>query len=294
MNPLLIITGPTASGKSTFALRLAQRVDGEIISADSMQIYRGCDIATAKPSQQEQTLIPHHLIDIVEPTVRFSAAMWAQSAREAVDQIRARQKVPIIVGGTGFYLRALVDPQHLAPVPPNMELRASLEKLENQVLWEKLRLLDAPAAARLEAANTQRVIRAIEVAMAPKVSVEQKPLMAYRAFALQWPRDVLYERINHRVDAMLHAGLLQELKLLREKYGADAPALQGIGYKEMVPVLEDANLMEEQTKRLKQATRHYAKRQMTWFRHQLEVQWLDAMNGEQEGNDFDDSIEKYF
>lgn len=274
--PLLIITGPTASGKSTFALNLAQRLNGEIISADSMQIYRECNIATAKPTPQEQQLIPHHLIDIIDPTIRFSAALWAEAAREAIAQIRARGKTPIVVGGTGFYLRALLEPQTLAQVPPNPALRAELEQLSPGALREKLQQLDPQAARRVDAANIPRLIRAIEVALGEKVLLPEMPPIQYQAYGLEWPRDVLYERINSRVDAMMAEGLMDELRYLAAKYGKNAPALEGIGYKEMLPVLDDPSLEPAQIEIWKRATRRYAKRQMTWFRHQLKVEWLDA------------------
>jgi tRNA dimethylallyltransferase len=272
---LLIITGPTASGKSTFALHLAQRLNGEIVSADSMQIYRDCNIATAKPTPQEQQLIPHHLIDIIDPTIRFSAAAWAEAANKAIAQIRARGKMPIIVGGTGFYLRALLEPQTLAQVPPNPALRAKLEQLDTQVLWKKLIEVDAAATNRLNPGNTKRVIRAIEVALGEKVLLPEVPPIQYQAYGLEWPREILYERINVRVDQMLEMGFMDELQNLVNRYGRDAAALDGIGYKEMLPVLDDPSLAEQQIEIWKRATRRYAKRQMTWFRHQLETTWLN-------------------
>ncbi|MEO6907437.1 MAG: tRNA (adenosine(37)-N6)-dimethylallyltransferase MiaA [Abditibacteriaceae bacterium] len=275
MLPFLIITGPTASGKSTFALHLAQRLNGEIVCADSMQIYRDCNIATAKPTPQEQELIPHHLIDIVEPTVRFGAAAWAEAANEAIAQIHTRGKTPIIVGGTGFYLRALLEPQTLAHVPPNPDLRAELEQLDNQTLWEKLIEVDAEAAKRLQPENTKRVVRAIEVAFGEKVLLPDVLPIEYQAYALEWPREILYERINSRVDQMLQLGFMDELRNLVSRYGNDAPALDGIGYKEMLPILHEPSLADEQIETWKRATRRYAKRQMTWFRHQLKTTWLN-------------------
>jgi tRNA dimethylallyltransferase len=275
---LLIITGPTASGKSTFALHLAQRLNGEIISADSMQIYRNCNIATAKPTPQEQLLIPHHLIDIIDPTIRFSAAAWAEAVNEAIAKIRARGKMPIVVGGTGFYLRALLEPQTLAQVPPNPALRAELEQLNAQTLWKKLIEVDAEAAKRLQPENTKRVIRAIEVALGEKVLLPETPPIEYQAYGLEWPREILYERINARVDQMLQMGFMDELRDLVNRYGKDAPALDGIGYKEMLPVLDDPLLADQQIEIWKRATRRYAKRQMTWFRHQLKTNWLNPQD----------------
>ena len=285
---LLIITGPTASGKSTLAMNLAQRLNGEIISADSMQIYRECNIATAKPSRDEQQKVPHHLIDIIEPTVRFSAAAWAEAAHNVIAQIRERGKTPVVVGGTGFYLRALLEPHSLAQVPPNAQLREMLEELDSEALWNKLCEVDEVAAQRLQPQNTKRVIRAIEVALGEKVLLPELPPISYRAYALEWPREVLYQRINARVDQMLEMGFMDELRFLAEKYGRDAPALDGIGYKEMVPVLDDPALEPQQIEIWKRATRRYAKRQMTWFRHQLDVEWLDAVE-----STFDDVVSAY-
>jgi tRNA dimethylallyltransferase len=274
-NTLLLIVGPTASGKSTFALHLAQQLNGEIVSADSMQIYRDCNIATAKPTPQEQQLIPHHLIDIIDPTVRFSAAAWADAASEAIAQIRARGKMPIVVGGTGFYLRALLEPQTLAQVPPNPELRTELELLDTQTLWKKLIEVDVEVANRLQPENTKRVIRAIEVALGEKVLLPELPPIQYQAYGLEWPREILYERINVRVDEMMQMGFMDELRDLVNRYGRDAPALDGIGYKEMLPVLDNPSLADQQIEIWKRATRRYAKRQMTWFRHQLKTTWLN-------------------
>jgi tRNA dimethylallyltransferase len=274
-NTLLLIVGPTASGKSTFALHLAQQLNGEIVSADSMQIYRDCNIATAKPTPQEQQLIPHHLIDIIDPTIRFSAAAWADAASEAIAQIRARGKMPIVVGGTGFYLRALLEPQTLAQVPPNPELRTELELLDTQTLWKKLIEVDVEVANRLQPENTKRVIRAIEVALGEKVLLPELPPIQYQAYGLEWPREILYERINARVDEMMQMGFMDELRDLVNRYGRDAPALDGIGYKEMLPVLDNPSLADQQIEIWKRATRRYAKRQMTWFRHQLKTTWLN-------------------
>lgn len=275
MKPLLLIAGPTASGKSALALELARQLNGEIISADSMQIYRECDIATAKPTAHERKLVPHHLLDIIDPSIRFSAAMWARAATEAIAQISTRGKTPIAVGGTGFYLRALLEPETLAQVPPNPVLRAELELLSSQALWQKLIQVDSQAAARLHPENSKRVIRAIEVALGEKETMPLSPSIPYLAYGLEWPREVLYGRINARVDEMLATGFMEELRHLTTRYGKDAPALDGIGYKEMLPVLDDSALAPAQTEIWKRATRRYAKRQMTWFRHQLKTAWLN-------------------
>lgn len=281
MKPLLILTGPTASGKSSLALHVAQSRGGEIISCDSMQIYRGCDIATAKPTHLERAQIPHHLLDICEPNQRFSAAQWAEYARIAIEDIENRGRLPIVCGGTGFYLRALLQPQTLADVAPDAALRAQLEaELKTSgaaAIHQKLAALDANAAARLHPNDSFRVMRALEVALG-----EKKPSEAIQSefepqiFALDWPRETLYARIDERVDAMMRAGFLDELRFLVEKWGRDAPALNGVGYRQMLPVLDDESRMDECVEVWKRDTRRYAKRQTTWFRHQLPVRWLDG------------------
>ena len=284
MKRLLVITGATASGKSALALRLAQILDGEIIACDSMQIYRGCDIATAKPAPLERAQIAHHLLDVCDPDERFSAARWAENARNAIEDIEKRARIPIVCGGTGFYLRALLQPQTLSDVAPDAglrgELEAELETLGAGAMHQKLATLDAGAAARLHPNDAFRVVRALEVALGqpnvvPAPPTEWEPPI----FALGWPREVLYVRINERVEAMLRAGFLDELRLLVEKWGRDAPALGGVGYKQMLPVLDDESKRDECIEAWKRDTRRYAKRQMTWFRHQLPVRWLDGGRG---------------
>ncbi|RYG53271.1 tRNA (adenosine(37)-N6)-dimethylallyltransferase MiaA, partial [bacterium] len=219
---LLVITGPTASGKSALAVRLCEKLGGEIISCDSMQIYRGCDIVTAKPTLEERGGIPHHLLDICDPNERFSAAQWAAQARDWISDIEARGKVPVVCGGTGFYLRALLQPQVLSEVEPDEELR---ERLSQELVTEgaahmhqKLSELDPAAGARLHLNDTFRVLRAIEVAMLrPNSETEIITEAQYipRIYAIEWPREVLYQRIEQRVDAMLAEGALEELRGLR-------------------------------------------------------------------------------
>ncbi|MBW3635053.1 MAG: tRNA (adenosine(37)-N6)-dimethylallyltransferase MiaA [Armatimonadetes bacterium] len=287
MKPLLVITGPTASGKSNLALHLAKNLGGEIVSCDSMQIYRGCDIATAKPTPLERARIPHHLLDVCDPDERFSAAQWAIEAREAIENIEKGARTPIVCGGTGFYLRALLQPQTLAEVAPDAALRAQLEaELETRgalAMHETLAETDAKAAARLHPNDSFRVLRALEVALGEKNALsspetEWAPLI----FALDWPREVLYHRINERVEAMMEAGFLEELQFLAGKWGRDAPALGGVGYKQMMPVLDDESNLSECLEAWKRDTRRYAKRQRTWFRHQLPVRWLDGAREAQE------------
>ncbi|HEX8465549.1 MAG TPA: tRNA (adenosine(37)-N6)-dimethylallyltransferase MiaA [Abditibacterium sp.] len=279
--PLLIITGPTASGKSALALRVCQQIGGEIVSCDSMQIYRGCDIATAKPTLAERALVPHHLLDLCEPSERFSAAQWAEAARDRIENIAARGKTAVVCGGTGFYLRALLQPETLASVAPDSALRAELEAelttMGAAAMHAKLATFDAEAAARLHPNDSFRVLRALEVALGqPRTSVSALPSFAPHIFGIEWPREVLYQRINARVESMMQAGFLEELRGLVARFGAAAPALSGVGYQQMKPVLEDESRLGEGLELWKRDTRRYAKRQMTWFRHQLDVTWLDG------------------
>lgn len=284
MTPLLCILGPTASGKSGLALEIAARVGGEIVSCDSMQIYRGCDIATAKPTRAEQRQVPHHLLDICDPNQRFSAAEWTNQARKSIAEIEARGKTAIVCGGTGFWLRALLFPDFLSDVAPDSEIKAALEsELAGEgaaQMHEKLVQIDPESAQRLHPNDSFRVLRALEIARlrgepAPAKTTRPSEFAAH-IFALNWPREPLYERINARVDAMIEAGALDELRFLREKWGDDAPALGGVGYKQMLPVLRGEIGWDEGIEGWKRDSRRYAKRQMTWLRHQLELTWLDG------------------
>jgi len=283
LSPLLLVVGPTGSGKTSLGIALCERLGGEIVSADSMQVYRGCDIGTAKATPQEQARARHHLIDIRDPDEEYSAAQWAQDARAAIADIRARDKQPIIVGGTGFYIRALLQPDVLPPVPPDPQLRVQLEMESSAALHEKLARHDSAAATRLHPRDRQRVIRALEIALTASTpqstpSPEAAP-PEYVAFALDVPRALLYERLNRRVDAMLEAGFMEELRALATEYSPAAPALRSLGYKQMQPALSQSALFAEAVELWKRDTRRYAKRQMTWFRHQLPAHRLDATSG---------------
>jgi len=281
---LLLLVGPTGVGKTAVAVELCELLNGEIVSADSMQIYRRCDIGTAKPSPHERARAVHHLIDIHEPTERYSAAEWAIDAGRAIEDIVSRGRQPIIVGGTGFYLRALLQPESLAAAPPNVALRTHLEHEAAERgaahLHDRLAQLDAAAAQRLHPNDVRRVIRAIEVAVAPgetrsRPSLIPRPLPLI--FGLDMPRDILYQRLEARIDTMLEMGFLDELCALSQAgVPPDAPALQGVGYRQMLPVLSDPHdphLLARCVALWKRDTRRYAKRQLTWFRHQLPVRW---------------------
>ena len=283
LSPILAIVGPTASGKTALAIDVARRIGGEIVNCDAMQIYRECDIVTAKPTRAERESVPHHLLDICAPDAQFSAPQWAQMASEAIEQIRARGQTPIVCGGTGFYLRALLEPERVSAPAPDEALRAQLEaRLAAEgapALLEALRALAPDIAAKLEPNDGYRVIRALQIAIqrerGDEVREPNAPLSA-QVFALGWPRELLYTRINTRVNAMLGEGALDETRALLDKWGRYTPWASGVGYKQLLDVLEDQVPLENAVLDWKQASRRYAKRQETWFRHQTNATWLDA------------------
>ena len=281
--PILVFVGPTASGKSALAIEVARRIGGEIVNCDAMQIYRECDIVTAKPSALERELVPHHLLDICAPDEQFSAAQWAERAREAIEDISSRGQTPIICGGTGFYVRALLEPERLSAPAPDEELRTELEaRLQNEgasALIAELQTLEPAIAAKLEPRDSYRVVRALQIALqrarGDAATPPASPLEA-RVFALSWPRETLYRRINMRVDAMLAAGAVDETRALLDKWGVYAPWAAGVGYQQLINVLEDQFPLDDAVRDWKQASRRYAKRQETWFRHQTQATWLEA------------------
>lgn len=288
--PLVVVLGgATASGKTGTALCLAQRLNGEIISADSMQIYRGLDIGTAKATPAEQKLVPHHLIDRLTPGEPFSVADFQTEALAAVRDILSRRRLPIVCGGTGQYISALMDHLTFSPMPADAALRAELEHQAAQpggadLLMDQLRAADPETAAQLHVNNTKRVIRALEVCR-----LTGKPLSAwnrashavpapyrYRLFVLNHDRPVLYARIEARVAEMLDRGLLDEVRwLLSLNIPPDATCWQAIGYKELLPYLRGERPLEAVKADLCQATRRYAKRQLTWFRGKTGGEWLE-------------------
>lgn len=284
MTPLLVLAGPTASGKSSLALEVAQQMNGEIVSCDSMQVYRECDIVTAKPTVAERALVPHHLLDVCDPSERFSAAQWAHEATRGVLDIQGRGKVPIVCGGTGFYLRSWLEPASVAAPAPDEVLRAELEtRIEAEgadSLRAELSALEPEIAAGLVEGDHYRLVRALQIALqrarGDVVEIPPPPPFTPLVFCLDWPRAELYARIESRVDAMLELGALEELRGLIERWGETAVASGGVGYKQLRPALDNATLLPEAVENWKRDTRRYAKRQLTWFRHQLNAQWLDA------------------
>lgn len=284
---IIIVCGPTASGKSDLAIRLAKQLDAEIVNADSMQIYRGMDIGTAKIAPDLQQGIPHHLIDVVDPDQFFSAADFIDAADRAISEIIARGKRVIVVGGTGLYIRALLHGLVDSPSGAG-EIRSQLhqeaELLGHVAMWEKLREVDPKLAAQTHPNNLVRIIRALEVYRMTGV-----PLSSYQhqhgfsreryqslRIGIKTDRKQLYERIEVRVDKMLADGLLDEVKnLLAKGYSPDLKSMRSIGYKEVISFLNGRYSLEEAIRLIKRDTRHYAKRQLTWFNADNEIIWLE-------------------
>lgn len=286
---VIVIVGPTASGKTDLSIRLAKELNGEIISADSMQIYKKMTIGTAKPTKEEMQGIPHHMIDIVEPNEDFNVAKYKNMAEEKIEEVLSKGKQPIIVGGTGLYIDTLVNGIEFFDIENDFEYRA---KLENEVkekgvdwLYEELKKVDPEAADNIEKNNVRRVIRALEIYKVTgktKTQLDKESIKGskydYIIFGLLWDREKLYERINLRVDRMLKDGLIEEVKSLIDNEGFSKTALQGLGYKEVVEYLEGNVSYEEMVEKIKMETRRYAKRQMTWFKRNQNIIWLEASN----------------
>ena len=278
--PIIAIAGPTASGKSASAMALAKKIGGQIVSADSVQVYKRLDIGSAKPTAEEQKEVPHWLVDILDPWETYSAARFCDAALDAIEKIRAMGDVPILCGGTGFYLRSVLYDLDFGTVPPNEALRAELSALDSQTLYQKLCSLSPEEGAKLHPNDRKRVIRAIEIAQsgAEKGSFRtQKKRFDFFQFCLTMPRETLYQRIDARVDAMMRAGFLDEVqKLLNDpKINASDAAMQSIGYKQLCAFCNGECSLEEAVFQIKQQTRRFAKRQLTWFRHESDVLMLD-------------------
>lgn len=284
---LLIICGPTASGKSDLALRLAHELDAEIVNADSMQVYRGLDIGTAKPTPMQRAEIPHHLIDVAAPDASFSAADFAVTADTAIKDIASRGKRAIVVGGTGLYIRALLKGLVDSPGGTS-EIRAALQqeaaRIGNAAMLEKLRLVDPELAAGLHPNNLVRIIRALEVHQLSGIPLsrhQKEHAFSERRYdslqiGIQVERGELYRRIEQRVDRMLSDGLLDEVRgLLSAGFGRELKAMRSIGYKESVACLSGESTPEETIRLIKRNTRYYAKRQLTWFKADPDILWFE-------------------
>ncbi|CAK7022594.1 tRNA (adenosine(37)-N6)-dimethylallyltransferase MiaA [uncultured Phascolarctobacterium sp.] len=278
-----VILGPTATGKSHCGIELAKRLNGEIISGDSMLVYKKMNIGTAKPTAEELASVPHHLIDILPPEAEFSVVDFKALAEPLIADINNRGKLPIIVGGTGLYIKALLENYEFNTVEECSELRQELEEFAkssgNAALHAKLRQIDPAAAERLHSNDVRRVIRAIEAAEGgEKITHQKAGEWPYDAvvFGLRMERDVLYARINDRVDKMLADGLVEETKaLLDGGLAADALSMRSIGYRQMTWYLQGAMARDAAVDKLKQATRNFAKRQFTWYRQMPYIKWFD-------------------
>ncbi|MGG6431858.1 tRNA (adenosine(37)-N6)-dimethylallyltransferase MiaA [Anoxybacillus sp. D401a] len=279
---VVVLIGPTAVGKTKMSIELAKHLDGEIINGDSMQVYKGLDIGTAKIQREEMEGIPHHLLDIKEPYESFSVAEFQTLARSLIQQITNRGKLPIIVGGTGLYIQSVIYDYQFSNAPSNDLYRQSLERCSSIELYEQLKKIDPISAERIHPNNVRRVIRALEIYHCTGKTMtewlkEQKRQLVYNTalIGLTMEREKLYERINKRVDQMIAQGLIEEVKRLHEKGVRDCQAIQAIGYKELYSYLDGLITLEEAIEQLKQNSRRYAKRQLTWFRNQMPVQWFD-------------------
>lgn len=287
MDKVIFIVGPTAVGKTDVSIQLAKALDGEIVSADSVQIYKKLNIGSAKPTLEEIDGVPHHLLDFVDPEISFSVSDYTRLAKEVIQEIRSRGKTPIVAGGTGLYVNALLYDMDFGKTESDDEYRNTLEHIVdekgNEALHQMLEAIDPEAAEKIHANNVRRVIRALEVnKMTGKpmsdFASDPVPTDDYETviIGLTRSRQMLYERINKRVDIMLSAGLIEEVKKLK-KDGIDGryQSMQGIGYKEVLEYLDDNYDFDTMVTVLKQSSRRYAKRQMTWFRRYKDMEWID-------------------
>ncbi|MBS4203701.1 tRNA (adenosine(37)-N6)-dimethylallyltransferase MiaA [Lederbergia citrea] len=285
---LIVLVGPTAVGKTKLSIAIAKAFNGEIISGDSTQIYKGMDIGTAKIMPNEMEGIPHHLIDIKEPEESFSVAEFQSLVREKISEINNRGAIPIIVGGTGLYIQAVLYDYQFSEGPGDTEFRAELEKQamegESKALYEQLEKIDPESAKKIHPNNYRRVIRALEVYRSTgktmtELQQNQMKSMLYNTalIGLSMDREKLYNRINKRVDLMMEEGLLKEVEDLYERDIKNVQSVKAIGYKELYDYLDGHTTFEGAVDKLKQNTRNYAKRQLTWFRNKMDVTWFDMM-----------------
>ncbi len=294
MEKVIVIGGPTASGKTGLGVELAKQIQGEIVSADSMQIYKKMNIGTAKPTVEEMQGIPHHGIDFVEPDTRYSVADFKKDATKDIKDILERGKVPIVVGGTGLYINSLIDGIDYKEIPFDENYRAYLETCVEQqgldALYQEAKQIDPEAMKHISKNDKKRILRVLEIykqtgktkTMLEKESRAGGIPYDYHVFCIQMDREILYQRINTRVDNMIQQGLIQEVKNLLQEYQEFPTAMQGLGYKEVVEYLQGRTTKEEMIETIKRETRRYAKRQLTWFRKNKQTIWLDGLRPKQE------------
>lgn len=286
---VIVICGPTASGKTSLGIELANKINGEIISCDSMQIYKYMDIGTAKPTNEEIMLAKHYLIDYVSPNIRYSVAEYKKDAEQVIEQIINNNKMPIIVGGTGLYLNSLIYGIEYLHIETDLNYRKELEdRVEKEglnTLYYEAKKIDSNAVEKISINDKKRILRVLELYHSTgktKTELEIESLKNevkydFKIFVLNMDREKLYDRINKRVDKMIENGLIEEVKNLLEKYDEFPTAMQGLGYKEVVDYLENKLTKEEMIEKIKQESRRYAKRQITWFKSYKNAIWLDAL-----------------
>ena len=290
---VIVICGPTASGKTSLSIELAKKINGEVISSDSMQIYKDMDIGTAKPTKEEMEDIKHYLIDFVPPNERYSVASFKKDAEKAIEEILAKGKVPIVVGGTGLYVNSLIYGIEFNSIEIDEKYRKELdERVEKEgldTLYEEAKKIDPEAINNISKNDKKRIIRILEIyKQTGKTKTEQEKESRkngvkydYKVFAINWEREKLYQRINKRVDIMIEQGLIQEVENLIQKYKEFPTAMQGLGYKEVVQFINGELTKEEMIEKIKQETRRYSKRQITWFKKNKNTIWLDGLDTKQ-------------
>ncbi|MDD4081546.1 MAG: tRNA (adenosine(37)-N6)-dimethylallyltransferase MiaA [Eubacteriales bacterium] len=285
--PLLAaFVGPTASGKSTLAMEVAEALNGTVVCMDAMQVYRGMDIGTAKPSREDQARVPHRMLDVAAPDEPYSVAAYVKDARGSIGEVLSQGRLPLLTGGTGLYLRALRQPLTFGHTPGDEAIRAHWQRLAEaegaQAVHGKLLEADPVSARRLHPNDLRRVIRALEVFeltgrpfSAQEMPGEDESPYRFALFGVSWEREILYARIDQRVDRMLEAGLAEEVRmLLASGVSPDSQAMQGLGYKELVPFIRSGAGFKEAMETIKRRTRNYAKRQMTWFNREPDIHWF--------------------
>lgn len=286
---VIVIGGPTASGKTALSIELAKTINGEIISADSMQIYQEMNIGTAKPEEEEKQNIKHYMLDFVKPNERYSVADYKTDAKKAIKEILKKGKTPIVVGGTGLYIDSLIYEIEYPEIGVDLSYRAELEaRVEKEglpILYEEAKRIDGQAMEKISSNDQKRILRVLELyhqTGKTKTELEKEsrkePEFDYRMFAITMEREVLYDRINQRVDLMIQKGLIEEVEAIYQKYQEFPTSMQALGYKEVVEYLEEKISKEDMIEKIKMESRRYAKRQLTWFRKNKETIWLNGQD----------------
>lgn len=288
MEKVIVICGPTASGKTSLSIELAKRINGEIVSCDSMQIYQEMNIGTAKPTVEEMQGIKHYVLDFISPEERYSVADYKRDAKKAIKEIINKGKTPIVVGGTGLYIDSLIYEIEYPNIKFDEDYRQQLEKRVKEEglekLYEEAEKIDPSAIQKISQNDEKRILRILEIYHATGKTKTQQEIESrkkpaeydYRVYGLKWDREILYERINKRVDKMIEKGLIEEVKEILKKHKEFPTAMQGLGYKEVVEYLNGNDTKEEMIEKIKMETRRYSKRQMTWFRKNKQTIWLDG------------------